>query len=289
MTGPVGTEPADAADLHGALDLQGAAVALGVHYMTVYRYVRTGRLPARQRRGRWWVDPADLHLVDPGTARTGGRSPDRGSPQRLADRLVSGDAGGARRILDSALAAGRSPSAVLLGLLVPAMRAIGDGWERGDLSVGQEHRATAVATRVLAAMQPAFSRPGRRRGSVLLACVAGEQHALPQAVVATLVRGAGYEVVDLGADTPVSAVVELASSTPRLVTVGLSTSTRRTAPAARRTVRGLREAGCPVPVLVGGVAVTERQHAVDLGADDWAADAEGVVEWLSARGVPARG
>src|ERR1700722_17230894 len=80
----------------GLLGLQEAADQLGVHYMTAYRYVRTGRLPARRVGNQCWVDPNDLPAAAAGSAvvgrsRTETRRASRvATARRLEDRLVAG-------------------------------------------------------------------------------------------------------------------------------------------------------------------------------------------------------
>ena len=59
----------------GLLGLQEAADQLGVHYMTAYRYVRTGRLPATRIGSQWWIDPRDLPSAAAGSPVTGRSRP----------------------------------------------------------------------------------------------------------------------------------------------------------------------------------------------------------------------
>src|SRR4051794_39840097 len=112
------------------ITLQEAADRLGVHYMTAYRYVRTGRLPARREGVQWMVDPADLQKMRaPGRPprRSGGVRPE--GPAKLAARMVAGDEAGAWTLVEAALASGAEPTEVYLELLAPAMQVVGDGWE----------------------------------------------------------------------------------------------------------------------------------------------------------------
>ena len=169
--------------------LREAAERLGVHYMTVYHYVRTGRLAAEREGATWLVERADLEaLAAPGApSAPSARAP---RPGRLAERMVRGDEAGAWAIVEGAMASGMTPVAVYEELLVPALRSVGDRWEAGVISVADEHRASVVATRVIGRLGPRFARRGRSRGSVVLGAPAGESHALPVAIVADLLRAA---------------------------------------------------------------------------------------------------
>ena len=251
------------------ITLQEAADRLGVHYMTAYRYVRTGRLPAEREGALWMVDPTDLRRM-----RAPGRPPRRGTargerPATLAARMVAGDEAGAWAVIESTLSSGTDPADVHLDLLVPALRLVGHGWEQGRLSVADEHRATTVAQRIIGRLGPRFARRGRKRGAVVLGAPAGEQHALPGAILGDLLRNAGFEVLDLGADAPAASFAETALRAHRLVAVVIGATTPDADRAIRATVRAVRSAGVDAPVLVGGAAIGDDRHARRLGADGW--------------------
>src|ERR1700761_7767364 len=250
------------------ISLREAARRLGVHYMTAYRYVRTGRLTARRDGQEWLIDPADLDLVrPPGPAGPGPHV--RPAPfdrvPLLRARMVAGDEAGAWLIVDEALAAGMEPAGIHLDLLVPVLRSVGDGWAEGTISVAAEHRASAVAQRIVGRLGPQFARRGRKRGTVIIGGPAGDQHSLPGAIVADLLRGQGFDVIDLGANTPAESFAETAAGADRLVTVVLGVTGPGLDDAARSAVAALRQAGVTVPVLAGGGAGTRAGHAGGLG------------------------
>ena len=252
----------------GFLTLPEAAEELGVHYMTVYRYVRTGQLPAERVGGAWRVERADLENFRrpaPATSTRGSKaSPSR---DRLQSRLIAGDEAGAWRLIEAALASGMTPEAVLLDLIGPTLHSIGTKWERGQLSVADEHRASTVATRLIGRLGGRFARRGVRRGTVILAAGPGERHGLPVAIAANLLRWHGFTVVELGADTPADALVDAVSREQSLVAVGLAVTSSAASSAARRAIAQVHHAAPGVPVLVGGAAVTDSDHAKRLGAD----------------------
>ncbi len=254
-----------------------AADMLGVHYMTAYRYVRTGRLPAVKVAGQWRVEPADVdRLLRPEPA-AGVRAPRRAwARSRILDRLLAGDEVGAWHVVEAALASGAEPAEVHLELLVPALRAVGERWEAGSIDVGDEHRASVVARRVIGRLGPRFNRPGRKRGVVVLGAVAGERHEIPGAIVADQLRGAGFEVVDLGADTPAASFVAAARQL-QAAAVLVSVTGSGHEPAVAETVAALR-AGHRRALLVGGAAVPDERAALGLGSDRWTgSDARQVV------------
>jgi len=251
------------------LTLPQVADKLGVHYMTAYRYVRTGRLPARRVKGAWQVDSADLTFVERSrqgarSSRATGKAP---SWKRLEARLVASDESGAWDVLEEALTAGMGPEDVLLELVAPALHSIGALWEEGRLSVADEHRASSVAARLISRLGARFARRGHKRGTVVLAAPPGELHALPVSIAANLLRWRGFEVVELGADTPPDALAETAAGEPDLLAVGIACTASSSVQAARRSIAVLRRVVPHVPVLLGGAAIADAAHARRLGAD----------------------
>lgn len=250
------------------ITLRQAADALGVHYMTAYRYVRTGRLPAERDGAEWRVRPADVEALRNAAHASPVRGARAGARQRLERRLVAGDEAGSWSVVEAVLGAGASPSEIYLAVLGPAMRSIGERWQAGELDVADEHRATVVAERIVGRLGPRFARRGRKRGAVVLGAVAGETHALPGAMLADLLRGSGFDVVDLGVNTPPESFVVTAANASRLVAVVLGATGTDHEDALAEAVTGLHRGDVGVPVLVGGAGVDE-ETATRLGADGW--------------------
>jgi excisionase family DNA binding protein len=262
------------------LSLHEAAERLGVHYMTAYRYIRTGRLAARKESGEWRVAPADLEgpaaallLPDDGGHR-GGPAWSRHAA-RLFGRLVAGDEQGAWQVAQSVLGNGADPTSLYVRALAPALRQVGDRWAAQALSIGDEHRATAVAHRLVGRLGPLFNRPGRRRGTVVLGAAPGDLHGLPVALLADVLRARNFAIVDLGAATPVESFVAAVAAHDAVVAVGVTVGASGAAPAASAVVDAIGAAHPAVPVLVGGPAVRDGATAAALGAAGWSADAVG--------------
>jgi len=216
------------------------------------------------------VDPAELAKMRAPERMTRGHGTVRAEgPAKLVARMVAGDEAGAWGVVEAALASGVEPGDVYLDLLVPALEAVGDGWADGELTVADEHRATAIAFRLVGRLGPRFARRGRKRGTVVVGAPAGEQHGLPSAILADLLRGVGFEVLDMGANTPATSFSETAKDANRLVAIAIAITTPGGDSAVRAVVKALRQADLAVPILVGGAAVDDRAHALRLGADEW--------------------
>jgi excisionase family DNA binding protein len=270
-------------DVAPPLTLQEVADLLGVHYMTVYRYVRLGLLEAHKVAGTWQVTPAALEeLRRRSVASAASPRGRRRAPwsERLEHRLVAGDARGSWSVIEAALAAGTELDEVYLDIVAPALRTIGQRWADGTLDVGIEHRASVITGRLLGRLGPRFLRRGRSRGVVVLGAPAGERHALPLALLSDVVRGAGWDVSDLGADVPTRSFVRTAATTERLRAVGVSMSTPESLVAGEEVIAALRSTVSRVPILAGGHAVVDEPHARALGADAWAPNGRAVVALL---------
>ncbi len=259
--------------------LRDAAERLGVHYMTVYRYVRTGRLAADRDGARWSVAIADLdRLRVPVERPAGTRVADHHRASRLLDRMTAGDEAGAWSIVQEALASGTTAPEVYVDVLVPTLRAIGEQWEQGRLSVADEHRASAVATRLVGRLGPMFARRGLSRGTIVLGAPEGDPHALPSAIVADLLRGRGFEAIDLGANTPATSFVESAHAASRLVAVLVGASSATSSEQLAAIAIALRTGAIDAPIYVGGAAVPSERVALDFGADGWSGvDSDAVI------------
>lgn len=253
------------------LSVREAAERLGVHYMTAYGYVRTGRLDARREGAQWRIRRQAIdEMLEPPRRRSHRAA--RGAhalPERLAARLVASDERGAWTLIERALISGLEPADVHLDVIIPALRWIGRQWRRGHLEISDEHCATTVAQRLIARLGPRFTARGRTSGTIVLGCVAGERHAMASALLADLLRSRRFTVVDLGGDTPPASFVAAAraANRPRAVLVGALTEGRDAETAA--TLAALRNADLGVPLLAGGAGIAGPEAARLLGADAW--------------------
>jgi MerR family transcriptional regulator, light-induced transcriptional regulator len=251
-----------------------AAARLGVHYMTMYKYVRHGRVAATLEGGQWRISSDALEQflrerAEPPTTRRGGSRPDRYRPRLLA-RLIAGDEAGAWAVCESAIASGMQPADVYIELLGPALATIGDQWSTGEIDVADEHRASVVASRIIGRLGPRFATRGRLGGTVVVGCVVEDPHSIPAAMLADILRQAGFRVSDLGANVPPESFANAVAEAERLRAVCVSASTESSLGRAAETISAIRAAAPGVPVLIGGPAVVDLEAASRAGADGWA-------------------
>ena len=123
----------------------------------------------------------------------------------LARSLESYDDVGAQAALDSVLAA-FSLDIVVREVLVPYLHAVGERWQRGELSIGQEHFISNVIRGRLLALSRGWDRGVGPRA--VLASAEGDQHDLPVLLFGVLLRTHGWRITFLGADTPIASLAE---------------------------------------------------------------------------------
>ena len=191
------------------LTLQEAADRLKVHYMTAYRWVRSGELPAFKAGGRLRVQASDVdrfvqqRRVDVVTPGASGRTDWPTHVDRFSTLLVEGQAPEAAQLVRKVIADGAPAGQVYIELLTPALHRVGEAWAAGDLSVAEEHRATEICAGILARHSEGFRRRGPSRGTAVTVTPPGQLHGLGSAMVADFLRAGGFEVHHLGVNVPV--------------------------------------------------------------------------------------
>lgn len=236
------------------LTLQEAADRLKVHYMTAYRWVRRGELPAFKAGGRLRVRLADVDTfvtqrrVDVAMPNPG-RTQWPTHMQRFYDLLIQGRAVDSASLVRKVVADGAPAGEVYLELITPTLHRIGDAWQAGDISVAQEHRAAEICTAIMARLSDAFRRRGPVRGTAVTLTPPDEQHGIGAAMVADFLRGGGYEVHHLGVNVPLEDLKVFLEVVPcDLMCVSLSTATH----GLTTYTRLVEAAGGSTRVIVGG-------------------------------------
>ncbi len=235
------------------MDLESAARALGVHYQTAYRWVRTGLLPAVKADQGYRLDPRDVEAL--AAARraprplsyTGRRRDWDRLREQLYEALLAGDETAARRVFER-VRLGRVPLLEQCGeLLTPTMERLADAWAGGELSAARLRLAIGIAERVLALAIGWV--PAGSRGLALVAPSEGDRHRLGGLMIAAVLRDAGWAVCRLGA-IPAAEVVAVARRTRPAVAVVAVGETSGLEAAGALQARLQTETG--IPVLIGG-------------------------------------
>ena len=208
------------------------------------------------------------------------QAPARGGTERVredyVDALVGAELSAARSVLDDAIAAGTPVRRIYLEVLQPSLYEIGRRWSHAEISVAQEHLATAATQSAMARLAERLTDGPRRvrPGSAVVACVSDELHALGGRMVADFLEADGWKVAFLGQLTPGLDLAELAARQGAQV-VALSAALPERVPRVAEVCAALRALE-PAPfLLVGGQAFGgSADLAMRAGADAYAQDAE---------------
>ena len=174
-----------------------------------------------------------------------------------------------------ALLAGHEPLDLVDHALIPALDAVGAGYEKGTLFLPQLLQSASAAQAAFEEIKAAVAKngaPGASKGKIVLATVKGDVHDIGKNIVRVILENYGFEVLDLGRDVPPEKVVEaVRESGARLV--GLSALMTTTLKSMAETIEALHKAKLDCKVMVGGAVLTER-YALEIGADWYAKDAK---------------
>ena len=174
-----------------------------------------------------------------------------------------------------ALLAGHEPLDLVDHALIPALDAVGAGYEKGTLFLPQLLQSASAAQAAFEEIKAAVAKngaPGSSKGKIVLATVKGDVHDIGKNIVRVILENYGFEVLDLGRDVPPEKVVEaVRKSGARLV--GLSALMTTTLKSMAETIEALHKAKLDCKVMVGGAVLTER-YALEIGADWYAKDAK---------------
>ena len=262
-----------------SMTLHEVAAELGVHYMTVYRYVRLGYLDAHKEGGTWRVEHQALVDFKQPPAAAGHGDGAAAWDQRLLQRLLAADQAGAWRVVEAAQASGKGLRDLYVEMVIPAMYAVGKRWEQGIVTVAEEHAATQVMIRIVSRLSAQIARRGISKGTVVMGTTASELHVLPLMIAADLIRCEGFEVLDLGCRLPADSFAATVAKQQRLVAVAVSATTPGQVGEIQATIHALRNS-VDAPIFLGGAAIDGPEHAKLLGADTGAATVDEVIPRL---------
>lgn len=155
--------------------------------------------------------------------------------------------------------------------VIPALNAVGEGFESGRLFLPQLMSGADSAKRAFDAVKESSVSGGEDKGTIVLATVKGDIHDIGKNIVKLLLQNYGYNVVDLGRDVDIEAVVEAVRETGAPL-LGLSALMTTTVVNMERTIKAVRESGLDCKIMVGGAVLTE-SYAMEIGADFYSKDA----------------
>ncbi len=189
------------------------------------------------------------------------------------------DQDGADELAKKALEAGVKPDEILENALVPAMAKVGEKFTRKEIYVPQMLMAAKAMNSAMAHLKPFFqSGETKRKGKFIVGTVAGDLHDIGKNLVAMMIEGGGWEVIDLGVDVSSEKFLSSLEQNPGAV-IGLSALLTTTMENMKKTVSAIKEKHADSKILVGGAPVTH-EYCQKIGADFYSPDPQGAVNYL---------
>ena len=194
--------------------------------------------------------------------------------QKIYDSVLNGDMDETAGYVDAALSAQLEPGLILNEGMISAMKEVGRLFEEGEYFVPEMLISARAMQAGLAILKPYLVQAKvASAGKVVVGTVKGDLHDIGKNLVAMMLEGSAFDIVDLGVDVSPDKFVEAVKAhQPQIV--GLSALLTTTMPNMKVTIEALKAAGLrdQVKVMIGGAPVTEA-YAHDIGADGYAADA----------------
>lgn len=195
----------------------------------------------------------------------------------LSEAIIRGDQKTAVDITRVALAEGMNPGTVLSDGLIAGMNVIGIRFKANEVYIPEVLIAARAMKMAMELLEPELVKAGvKPLGKAMIGTVQGDLHDIGKNLVAMMLKGAGFDVVDAGVDVSPDAFVEKAKAA-NVQIVGLSALLTTTMPSMEKTIRAIKDAGLSVKTMIGGAPVTQ-VYADKIGADGYAADAATAVD-----------
>jgi 5-methyltetrahydrofolate--homocysteine methyltransferase len=198
--------------------------------------------------------------------------------KQLYDAIVEGNAKAAKAITEKAITAGTDPQELLKQYMIPAMDEVGRRFETNEYFVPELLIAARAMKGALELIRPKLVASGAKAaGKVAIGTVKGDLHDIGKNLVAAMLEGGGFDIIDLGVDvTPekfANAVKEKGANI-----IALSALLTTTMPSMKTTIEALKEAGLrdQVKIIIGGAPVTQK-YADEIGADGYSDNASAAV------------
>src|SRR5450759_1928580 len=189
------------------------------------------------------------------------------------------DQDGADELTKKALESGIKPDEILENALVPAMANAGDKFSRKEIYVPQMLMSAKAMSAAMIHLKPFFqSGEAKRKGKFIVGTVSGDLHDIGKNLVAMMIEGGGWEVIDLGVAVGAEKFLKAIDEHPDAI-VGLSALLTTTMENMKKIVTAIKEKHSTSKILVGGAPVT-MEYCEKIGADFYSPDPQGAVNYL---------
>jgi 5-methyltetrahydrofolate--homocysteine methyltransferase len=195
----------------------------------------------------------------------------------LSEAVIKGDQKTAVEITRQALGEGMAPGAILNDGLICGMNTIGVRFKANQVYIPEVLIAARAMKMAMEILEPKLVEAGVKPvGKAIVGTVQGDLHDIGKNLVAMMLKGAGFEVIDIGVDVTADKFVAKAKEC-RPQVIGLSALLTTTMPSMEKIIRALKDAGITAKTMIGGAPVTQ-SYADKIGANGYAPDAASAVD-----------
>ncbi|HBG28515.1 MAG: methyltransferase [Planctomycetes bacterium GWF2_41_51] len=199
----------------------------------------------------------------------------------LSEAVIKGDQNKALEITKAAISEGMAPAKILNDGLIAGMNVIGVRFKNNEVYIPEVLIAARAMKTAMEVLAPKLVEAGVEPiAKAAIGTVQGDLHDIGKNLVVMMLKGAGFDVIDLGVDVSSQKFVDKVKELKPQV-VGMSALLTTTMPAMEKTIAAIKEAGLNVKTMIGGAPVTQA-YADRIGADGYAADAASAVDLAKA-------
>ena len=196
--------------------------------------------------------------------------------EKISEMLQKGKAKDVEALVKEAVDSGTAPGDILDKGLIAGMSVIGEKFKKNEVYVPEVLIAARAMNAGMKILEPVLAESGvKPLGKVAVGTVKNDLHDIGKNLVCMMLKGAGFEVMDLGIDVAPEKFLEAAKNGAQVV--GLSALLTTTMPQMKAVIDALKEAGVDAKVMIGGAPVTQA-YAEEIGASGYAPDAASAVD-----------
>ena len=199
--------------------------------------------------------------------------------KEIAENLIEGEVDKVRELIQAALDRGIEVERILNEGLIAGMTVIGEQFKREEIYLPEVLFAARAMQAGMDIVEPLLLSSGAEpKGKIILGTVKGDVHDIGKNLVAVMLKGAGFEVIDVGVDTDAEKFIDAAREQGARL-IGMSALLGTTMQSMQTTIEALEAAGLKgqIKTMIGGAIVTQ-SFADKIGADGYAPDAGSAVD-----------
>jgi len=195
----------------------------------------------------------------------------------LSEAVIKGDQNKALEITNAAISEGMAPAQILNDGLIAGMNIIGVRFKNNEVYIPEVLIAARAMKTAMGVLEPKLIEAGvQPLAKAAIGTVQGDLHDIGKNLVVMMLKGAGFDVIDLGVDvSPQKFVDKIKEIKPKII--GMSALLTTTMPSMEKTIQAIKAAGLNVKTMIGGAPVTQA-YADRIGANGYSPDAASAVD-----------